>query len=73
MPTTSRHFSHNDKRRIASLERRIDRLIAALARYGIHQSECPRRAAFLTDATAAREGVICSCGLMAIIETRGEA
>lgn len=71
MQATSRHCAHNDKRRIRELERIIDRLVIALGRYGIHKPYCKRQSfdAILDSPTVT---VACSCGLTALIETRGE-
>jgi len=68
-----RHFARNDARRIALLEKRVDRLVVALARYGTHERECKRNGfgaiLDLLDGALTRS---CSCGLTALIETRGE-
>lgn len=72
MTTTTRHFAHNDRKRILELERRVDRLVIALARHGTHLTACAAaraKAAFEHD-TAGMDS--CSCGLKVLIETRGE-
>ena len=73
MPVTARHCAYNDKRRIRDLERTIDQLVIALARYGVHQVSCRERGfgaiLDLQDGTLTRS---CSCGLTAMIEMRGD-
>ena len=66
-----RHFARNDARRIAALEKRVDRLVVALARYGVHKLDCKRQS-FDAILELPVVTVACSCGLTALIETRGE-
>lgn len=77
MTITARHCAHNDRRRIRDLERQVDRLVLSLARYGIHESDCARRALYQGDAitgldSALDSHITCTCGLRSMIETRGE-
>ena len=72
MTITARHCAHNDLRRIRERDRQIDRLVIALARYGVHESECARLALYQGD-SAIGAHIVCSCGLTAVIETRGAA
>jgi len=71
MHVTSRHCAHNDKRRIREMERTIDRLVIALGRYGVHKMDCKRQS-FDAILELPAVTVACSCGLTALIETRGE-
>lgn len=72
MTITARHCAHNDRRRIRDLERQVDRLVIALSRYGVHESDCARRALYQPDSPIGTH-IACSCGLTAILETRGAA
>jgi hypothetical protein len=72
MHITSRHCARNDHRRIVALERQADRLLVALARYGVHAVACRERGfSAILDRQDGMLTRVCSCGLTAIIETRG--
>lgn len=72
MHVTSRHCAHNDKRRIRALEKNVDRLLVALARYSVHEIACRERGfSAILDRQDGALARVCSCGLTAIIATRG--
>ena len=70
MIRSPRHCAHNDRRRIIELEKQVDALLVAFARYGRHELSCATRTSTNLAPIEPTEPR-CNCGLIAVLETKG--